>query len=160
MRANDRYTRALEIAHERYFEARVLWELGTGPLPRRAQFIPPYPDNCFDEKWRKLDDDQPAHTITAHLGKDTYSHIHPSAREARAITPREAARLQSFPDGFEFKGNMGDMFRQIGNAVPPLLASAVGETLADLLRGADRAQEGDCPNPVVESKVRRRDMSA
>jgi DNA (cytosine-5)-methyltransferase 1 len=149
MRANDRYTRALEIAHERYFEARLLWELRAGPFPKRAQFIPPYPDHCFDEKWRKLGRDQPSHTITAHLGKDTYSHIHPSAREARAITPREAARLQSFPDGFEFEGNMGDMFRQIGNAVPPLLASAVGEALADLLRDADRAKKGECSNAPV-----------
>jgi site-specific DNA-cytosine methylase len=55
------------------------------------------------------------------------------AGQARMISPREAARLQSFPDGFSFAGNMGDCFRQIGNAVPPLLAWALADRLLDLL---------------------------
>jgi len=69
----------------------------------------------------------PSHTVVAHLSVDTYSHIHYDASQARAITVREAARLQSFPDGFLFPGNMGQAYKQIGNAVPPLLAFRIGE---------------------------------
>ena len=65
----------------------------------------------------------------AHLGKDGYSHIHYDSRQARTISVREAARLQSFPDGFVFSGTMNPAFRQIGNAVPPLLAKALAETI-------------------------------
>jgi DNA (cytosine-5)-methyltransferase 1 len=61
----------------------------------------------------------------AHLGKDSYSHIHFDSEQARTISVREAARLQSFPDGFVFKGSMNAALKQIGNAVPPLLAYAV-----------------------------------
>jgi DNA (cytosine-5)-methyltransferase 1 len=142
MKVGDRYNEALAIARERYAEARFASRPESGPRPRRADFIPPYPDDCFDEKWRKLDPNQPAYTITAHLSKDTYSHIHHNGRQARAITMREAARLQGFPDGFAFAGNMGDMFTQIGNAVPPLLAAAVGKAiLATLQQAAER-----CPS--------------
>ena len=72
----------------------------------------------------------------AHIGKDTYSHIHYDSAQARTITVREAARLQSFPDGFRFSGSMNAAFRQIGNAVPPLLAACVAERIMRLLRDA------------------------
>ncbi len=65
----------------------------------------------------------------AHIGKDTYSHIHYDSHQARTISVREAARLQSFPDGFVFAGTMNPAFRQIGNAVPPLLISAIAEIM-------------------------------
>ena len=65
--------------------------------------------------------------MVAHLSVDTYSHIHPY--EPRGISVREAARLQSFPDGFMFQCNMGDAFKQIGNAVPPLLAKGIAVQL-------------------------------
>ena len=134
----DRYRQALAIAADRYDAARRAYAQGRGGRPLRRHFVPPYPDDVFDEKWRKLDPDEPSHTITAHLAKDTYSHIHYSARQKRAITIREAARLQSFPDSFEFTGNMGDMFEQIGNAVPPLFARALGRKLHRMLSWLDR----------------------
>ena len=87
--------------------------------------VPPYDVGKFPNKWRKMWRDQPARTLMAHLGKDSYSHIHYDSRQARTISVREAARLQSFPDGFSFCGTMNPAFRQIGNAVPPLLAKAV-----------------------------------
>ena len=65
----------------------------------------------------------------AHLGKDGYSHIHYDSAQARTISVREAARLQSFPDGFVFRGTMNPAFRQIGNAVPPLLSKAIAAEL-------------------------------
>ena len=60
----------------------------------------------------------------AHLGKDSYSHIHFDSDQARTITVREAARLQSFPDGFVFKGSMNPAFKQIGNAVSVAMMKA------------------------------------
>jgi DNA (cytosine-5)-methyltransferase 1 len=77
---------------------------------------------------------KPSWTLTAHLSRDTYSHIHYDSRQARTITVREAARLQSFPDGVEFAGNFGEQFRQIGNAVPPILARAIANELFSQLR--------------------------
>jgi DNA (cytosine-5)-methyltransferase 1 len=95
-------------------------------LALKRRHLPPYADDKFPNRWRKLDKDEPSRTLMAHLGKDTYSHIHPDSDQARVITVREAARLQSFPDGFIFKGTMNPAFRQIGNSVPPLLAFAIG----------------------------------
>ena len=70
----------------------------------------------------------------AHLGKDGYSHIHYDSSQARTVSVREAARLQSFPDGFRFCGTMNPAFKQIGNAVPPLLAKALAEEIIQVLR--------------------------
>lgn len=98
--------------------------------------VPPYDVRKFPNKWWKLDPNLPSRTLTAHLGKDTYSHIHYDSRQKRMISVREAARLQSFPDGFEFAGAMNASFRQIGNAVPPLLALAVGKALMGTLNRA------------------------
>jgi len=70
----------------------------------------------------------------AHLGKDSYSHIHYDSRQARTISVREAARLHSFPDGFSFCGTMNPAFKQIGNAVPPLLAKAVATEIMKTLK--------------------------
>lgn len=101
--------------------------------------VPPYDPGKFPNKWWKLVPSQPSRTLTAHLGKDTYSHIHYDARQCRTISVREAARLQSFPDGFRFAGQMNAAFRQIGNAVPPLLAVAIGRALRKTLVGASIA---------------------
>ena len=90
-----------------------------------ADYVPPYDPGKFPNKWRKIEADQPVRTLMAHIGKDTYSHIHYDSAQARTISVREAARLQSFPDGFRFSGTMNPAFKQIGNAVPPLLASSV-----------------------------------
>ena len=99
----------------------------------RAQIVPPYDAGKFPNKWRKMEPDAPARTLMAHLGKDSYSHIHYDSSQARTISVREAARLQSFPDGFRFCGSMNSGFRQIGNAVPPLLAYALARHLRGLL---------------------------
>ncbi len=95
----------------------------------RRSIVPPYDPGKFPNKWWKLDPLKPSRTLTAHIGKDTYSHIHYDSRQGRSISVREAARLQSFPDGFRFSGAMNSAFRQIGNAVPPLLGRAVAEAL-------------------------------
>lgn len=91
--------------------------------------VPPYDPSKFPNKWRKLERDFPSRTLMAHLSHDTYSHIHYDSEQARTISVREAARLQSFPDSFEFPGAMNTAFGQIGNAVPPLVAFAVAQQL-------------------------------
>ena len=101
-----------------------------------ARMVPPYDVGKFPNRWWKLDPEQPVRTLMAHLGKDTYSHIHWDAAQARTISVREAARLQGFPDGFVFEGTMNPAFRQIGNAVPPLMAAAIAGVMLEMLRAA------------------------
>lgn len=103
--------------------------------------VPPYPLGSFPNRWWKLLPDFPSRTLMAHLGKDTYSHIHYDSAQARVISVREAARLQSFPDGFRFCGTMNPAYRQIGNAVPPLLAKAIADEVLKSLRAACRLRD-------------------
>lgn len=100
------------------------------------EIVPPYDPGKFPNKWRKMEPDQPARTLMAHLGKDSYSHIHYDSQQARTISVREAARLQSFPDGFIFSGTMNPAFKQIGNSVPPLLSFAVATAIFSTLSEA------------------------
>lgn len=87
--------------------------------------IMPYKNrlHCFKDKYYKLIADRPSRTITAHLRMDCHSHIHPF--QIRAITPREAARCQSFPDDYLFLGAYLKTYMQIGNAVPCLMAKGI-----------------------------------
>src|SRR5262249_19564080 len=110
LKPGDRYPQAIEIAQER-FEAEILRLLTSrgAAEPETAEwaeleaaFVPHYPESIFEDKWRKLIPDHPSWTVPAHLSKDSYSHIHYDGNQARAISIREAARLQSFPDGFRF----------------------------------------------------------
>lgn len=91
-----------------------------GDIPEEHQ---PYRSDIFPDKLKKQNPTEPSSTIVAHLYKDGNMFIHP--REARSITVREAARLQSFRDSFEFPVARTHAFKQVGNAVPPLLAQAV-----------------------------------
>lgn len=84
-------------------------------------------NNKFKDRYFRLYADRPSRTITAHLKMDGHSHIHPF--QNRSITPREAARLQSFPDDYLFLGSYLETFMQIGNAVPPLLSEAISNEL-------------------------------
>ncbi|MHB9145739.1 MAG: DNA cytosine methyltransferase [Symbiobacteriia bacterium] len=135
MRPGHQYPEAYRIAVN-LFEAELARRRAVGEdIPEgseefeslKAAIVPPYDPSKFPNKWRKIERDQPTRTLMAHLGKDSYSHIHYSDEQARTISVREAARLQSFPDGFKFSGAMNSAFRQIGNAVPPLLALRVAE---------------------------------
>lgn len=82
-------------------------------------------------KWRRLDPDKPSYTILAQMHRDLSEWVHPTYD--RWITVREAARLQSFHDGFIFHGSEWQQLKQVGNAVPPLMALAVARTIEGLL---------------------------
>ena len=84
-----------------------------------------YRDDIFDDKYKRLDWNKLSRTITAHIAKDGYWYIHPEFD--RTLTVREAARIQTFPDHVRFAGAPSSAFRQIGNAVPPLLGEQLGE---------------------------------
>ncbi|MFC4770611.1 DNA cytosine methyltransferase [Enterococcus hermanniensis] len=80
-------------------------------------------------RYHVLKPDKPSTTIIAHLYKDGNRFIHYDSAQSRTITPREAARLQSFPDDFEFVGSQGATYQMIGNAVPPKLAEALAQAV-------------------------------
>lgn len=84
-------------------------------------------------RYHVLEPDLPSTTIIAHLYKDGNRFIHYDSKQSRSITVREAARLQSFDDDFDFVGSQGNAYQMIGNAVPPKLAKAVGAAIAKLL---------------------------
>ena len=88
-----------------------------------------YRADIFNDKYHRLSCDGLSRTITAHIAKDGYWYIHP--RQDRTLSIREAGRIQTFPDRFRFAGYPSSRYRQIGNAVPPMLASAIGSSVLD-----------------------------
>ena len=96
-------------------------------LPKEVRQILPFREDIFKDRLKKLVLDNPSWTILAHIGMDGYMYIHPS--ELRTLSVREAARIQSFPDDFEFVGNQQDTYMQVGNAVPPLMAKRIAEEI-------------------------------
>jgi DNA (cytosine-5)-methyltransferase 1 len=93
-------------------------------LPERLQR---YRSDIFTDKYKRLVWSELSRTITAHLAKDGYWYIHPT--QHRTLSVREAARIQTFPDRFRFAGHQSHRYRQIGNAVPPIMAAALGSSI-------------------------------
>lgn len=106
---------------------------GDDATDEKVKDIMPYAhrNHCFKDKYYKLIADRPCRTITAHLRMDCHSHIHPY--QVRAITPREAARIQSFPDDYLFWGAYLKTYMQIGNAVPTMMARGIAKELKKYL---------------------------
>jgi len=143
MKPGDQYPQAYQHATKLFTDRLAKLERSGKKLRKgsaeyetlKKSIVPPYDDKKFPNKWRKMEPDLPARTLLAHIGKDTYSHIHYDSEQARTISVREAARLQSFPDGFRFAGSMNSALRQIGNAVPPLMAKAIATEMMTTIRG-------------------------
>lgn len=102
-------------------------------LPPEIRQILPFREDIFQDRLKRLVLKEPSWTVIAHIGMDGYMYIHPT--ENRTLSVREAARIQSFPDDFEFVGNQQETYVQVGNAVPPLLGKAIGESLLEYLEG-------------------------
>lgn len=92
-------------------------------------------------RYHVLEPDLPSTTIIAHLYKDGHRFIHYDSKQCRSITVREAARLQSFDDDFEFIGGQGSAYQMIGNAVPPKLACSIALAINDFFVYIENAKE-------------------
>ena len=118
---------------ERY---RILSEHGNWQLKDLAEVRPDlvnHDPKHFGNRYTVQEWDKPGRTVVAHLYKDGNLFIHPDSTQERTFTVREAARIQSFPDDFFFEGSRTEQFKQVGNAVPPLMAEAFAITLKEML---------------------------
>lgn len=107
---------------------------------RGVKFEFPYDKSSFRDRYTRQSRWKPCSTIVAHLSKDGLMFIHPT--QTRSLTPREAARVQSFPDWFRFSKAQTHAFRLIGNAVPPLIGESVGLAVLDFMRTNGRVIGG------------------
>jgi len=108
---------------EKYISSKALIQLYKEKTGKDSKF----------HKYHVIREDKPSNTIPAHLYKDGLRHIHPDPKQARTITVREAGRIQTFDDDFEFLGSRGDQYKMIGNAVPPQFSKVIAETVYEII---------------------------
>ena len=128
------YNHRTKYNNERDIEIYATLQPGEDSLSKSIAHINPYKnrDHIFKDKFYKLKYESLCKTITAHMYYDCHMYIHP--KQARGLTPREAARIQGFPDSYIFTGKPNEWYRQIGNAVSPLVARAVAKSVLSAIK--------------------------
>jgi DNA (cytosine-5)-methyltransferase 1 len=126
---NENDLEIYRIAAEQWVKNRV--RLNYSKLPKRL--IRHSNLESFTNRFQVVDHDGISHTVVAHIAMDGHYYIHPDINQNRSITVREAARIQSFPDDFHFESSRTSAFKQIGNAVPVLMAEGIAIKIKDLL---------------------------
>lgn len=130
---------------ERYFFSAVYTAIkGTSPkmrdfphnlMPNHRNVDLDKPESIpFQDRFKVVRRDNPAHTVVAHMSKDGHAFIHWDSSQIRSLTIREAARLQTFPDNYLFMGPQTARYAQVGNAVPPLLARQIAQVVARIFQ--------------------------
>jgi DNA (cytosine-5)-methyltransferase 1 len=125
---NDNDLEIYQIAIDQWNSGK---RLSYSELPKRL--IKHNNTDSFANRFQVVDGKGVSHTVVAHIAMDGHYYIHPDKKQNRSISVREAARIQSFPDDYFFEGSRTAAFKQIGNAVPPLMAQKIAEKIKELL---------------------------
>lgn len=126
---NSRDLEIYSIAISKWLDKKS--RLKYGELPERLRTHKNTRD--FSDRFKVVDPFGHSHTVVAHISKDGHYYIYPDSNQVRSISVREAARIQSFPDNYFFEGGRTAAFRQIGNAVPPLMARAIAKAIRRII---------------------------
>src|SRR6185436_4554924 len=126
---NERDLEIYAIAIDKWIHGKE--RLKYDKLPRRLQTH--NKKDIFLDRFKVVDPAGHSHTVVAHIAKDGHYYIFPDLKQVRSISVREAARIQSFPDDYFFEGGRTAAFKQIGNAVPPLMAGSIAKKIKELL---------------------------
>lgn len=127
---NERDLEIYSIAIDKWVNEKT--RLKYSDLPARLQTH--NNTEAFLDRYKVVDPIGHSHTMVAHISKDGHYYIYPDSKQIRSISVREAARIQSFPDDYFFEGGRTAAFKQIGNAVPPLMAKSIAKKLSELLK--------------------------
>ncbi|SEG21508.1 DNA (cytosine-5)-methyltransferase 1 [Halpernia humi] len=125
---NDNDLEIYQIAIEKWNNGK---RLNYAELPKRL--IKHSNTDSFVNRFQVVNGKGVSHTVVAHIAMDGHYYIHPDKKQNRSISVREAARIQSFPDDYFFEGSRTAAFKQIGNAVPPLMAQKIAEKIREMI---------------------------
>lgn len=129
--------RDLEIYREAVMLKKNGVNLKYNDLPKRLKTHKN--ETGFLDRFKVVDGSKKSsHTVIAHISKDGHYYIHPDIKQNRSLTVREAARIQTFPDDFKFEGSRTSQFKQIGNAVPPMLSRLIAKEIVSELNNGDK----------------------